>query len=650
VLSTIIFLIIILLSFGIGAKLLRLAGLFRTDKPQRGRSPFTLVEEFVFAVPLGLGVLSYLILALGLLKLFYLWAFCGLLAVLLIIGWKDCARFLNKLGSELNRIFRKRFDYSSIAFGLWFAAMGGLGFFGALVPASGFDWDGLAYHLAVPKIYLSHHGIMPLPWMSHSNFPFALEMLYTLGLALHGQALARLFHFGCGVLLCIAIGCWANAAFGKGVGRLAAAIFASVPLVCWEATVAYNELALALFCTLSIWAWWKKNEDSKTGWTILSGIFAGLALATKMLAGFLVIFFAAATVWMALLLLWQKMKSKTQPTYSLPNLFLMLAVWLVPAMVVAAPWYVKSYLSTGNPVYPFFYGFFDGRYWSAELANQYSQSQAAFGMGHGIQWLLALPWTLTMYGHKFLDRPGQLIFYNMVIAVLGPLFLMSLPLMLWGMRKNPLVRFLLAYCGAALIAWFFLSAQTIRYILPVVPALAIAAAAALIWIQRRKDWFASLVSASIWCELSLGLAACMLLVVPNLLVAWGMEPQDDYLTRTLNIYPICKQVNTTLPPQAKLMLLGDTRGFYLNREYIWGLGHHNLISPSETTSAQSLDKALTGLEVTHILLPQDLLQAFKSSQVPMDKSLQELITQGRLREVLSDNQKHGFAVYALADL
>ncbi|NIM04808.1 MAG: phospholipid carrier-dependent glycosyltransferase, partial [Armatimonadetes bacterium] len=249
---------------------------------------------------------------------------------------------------------------------------------GVLAPSAGTGWDGLAYHLAVPKIYLQHHRILVLPWMSHSNFPFAMEMLYLLGLALQGQALAKLLNFSCGVLIALAVYCWGNKSIGKGAGLLGMAIFISIPLVFWEATVAYNELAFALFCLLSIWAWWKKEEGPASRWIILSGIFAGLALATKMLAGFLVVF-------MVLAILWRKIeqsaddlsvKQKTKPASKRPSEKadetpsnpqtgiarpIALALWLVPALLVAAPWYVKSYLWTGNPVYPFFYDIFGGR-------------------------------------------------------------------------------------------------------------------------------------------------------------------------------------------------------------------------------------------------------------------------------------------------
>ena len=51
------------------------------------------------------------------------------------------------------------------------------------------------------------------------------------------------------------------------------------------------------------------------------------------------------------------------------------------AAAVAAPWYLKSYLWTGNPVYPFYYELFGGRYWTPQRAHEYALAQQAFGMG-----------------------------------------------------------------------------------------------------------------------------------------------------------------------------------------------------------------------------------------------------------------------------
>lgn len=633
-LAILLFLIILLISFGAGARLLRLAGLFPPVRTPKS-NPSPSAEEFVFATSLGLGLLAYLVLALGVCRLLYIWAFALLLLLLAVLVRGDLLRLLKGIGGGLQRGFKTRLPYFSGGLGVWCAAMLGLALVGALAPAGGTDWDGLAYHLAVPRIYLQHHRILLLPWVSHSNFPFTMEMLYLLGLALRGQALAKLFHLGFGALIGLAVYCWGRGSFGKGAGPLAAAIFASVPLVLWEATVAYNELAFALFCLLSIWAWWKRTEGSPSGWILLSGVFAGLALGTKTLAGFLVVF-------MLLAILWRKSADESPASAPQPGRLKSLALWLVPALVIAAPWYLKSYLWTGNPVYPFFYGLFDGRFWSEDLAVEYGRLQGQFGLGHGPGWLFALPWTLTMYGRCFYDQPKP-HFFNLFITVLGPLFLAFLPLMVWQSRRDSLLRFLLSYCGVAAVVWFLLTQQS-RYLMPIFPVLSLGAAGAIVGLLQRLRWLWRLSIGVVILELLLGTATCLILIGPQIPVVVGLESQNEYLSRTLDIYPISRRVNSSLPKNARVMLLGETRGFYLDREYLWGMGHNNLISPAQTASPQLLAAALQRLGVTHLLVSEAARLAISSERDALNKSLQGLISEGKLRQVLGDSRR-GFAVF-----
>lgn len=638
-LALLLSIVIFLICFGVGAKLLRLLGLFRFEKVSRGPAP-SIAEEFVFATPLGLGLLAYLILLLGLLRLLYVWAFPPLLLLLAILGWKEIVRLLSGIGRGLRKGLKTTFSYWSGALGFWLVVMIPLAILGALAPSAGAEWDGLAYHLAVPKIYLQQHHILSLPWMSHSNFPFLLEMLYLLGLALQGQALAKLFHLGFGLLIGAALYTWGNNSFGRGAGILAAALFVAVPVVFWEATVAYNELAFALFCLLALWAWWKRSgEKNPGGWTVLSGLFAGLALATKMLAGFLVIFLLLA-------IFWRKRSEAATAEEGQPALGRSLALWLIPVALVALPWYIKSFVWTGNPVYPFFYGLFDGRWWSAELAGEYARAQAKFGLGHGPGWLLALPWTITMYSRYFYDQPETRITFNMLISVFGPLFLAFLPAVLWRVRRDALLRYLLAFCGVAVLSWFFLSAQTGRYLLPILPLLALAIAGALLQLLQSFPWLRIISGIAIGLELAVGLATALLLVGPQVSVAIGGEGQASYLSRALNIYPIVRRVNSELPKEAKIMLLGDTRGFYLDREYMWGIGHHNLITPQETATPQALSEALRRLGVTHLLISPEVRRGLVGGEEPLQRSLRALLENERLAPIMEDN-KRGFAVLAL---
>jgi len=442
-------------------------------------------------------------------------------------------------------------------------------------------------------------------------------------------------------LLILAVYTWGNAAFGRGLGLIGAALLAATPLFFWEATVAYNELAFALFCFLSIWAWWKRETEGKKSWLIASGLFAGLALATKMLAGFLVIFFLLA-------LIWGKLAKRPEAAKG-PGIGAWAGLWLLPAVLVAAPWYIKSYLWTGNPVYPFFYSLFGGKYWSADLAANYTRDQAVFGLGHGLPWLAALPWTLTMYGHRFFDHPEQITNFNTLITVITPLFLMLLPVMLWRARQETLLRFLLGFTGVAAVIWFFLTQQN-RYLLPVLPALALAGAGAFAWLAKSRHWSTRVFQVLLGVELAVALATCIILVYQQLPPVLGLESHETYLNRSYgkNIYPISQQINHRLPKAAKIMLLGETRGFYLDRNYLWGPGNNNLIPPEATKTPEALLSALTELKVTHLLMPQETLAGLNTSNGDLDLSLRRLLQEGQLRVALQDSGGKGYVVLALS--
>ncbi len=209
-----------------------------------------------------------------------------------------------------------------------------------------------------------------------------------------------------------------------------------------------------------------------------------------------------------------------------------------------------------------------------------------------------------------------------------------------------MTRFLLAFCGVAAILWFLLSAQTNRYLLPILPVLSLAAAGTIIGIQRWARRIGTVTGIAVGVELALGMAVCVILIGPQALPVFNLETDKEFLSRTLNIYPIYDQVNSQLPKDAKIMLLHDTRGFYLDREYLWGIGHHNLIQSKEVATPESLAAAFRRLGVTHLLLSPDVRRSLTASQDPLQKSLQGLISQGELNSVLED-AKRGFIVFAL---
>jgi len=557
-------------------------------------------ERFVYATALGLGILAYAVLGVGLV------GWLRLPVVLTIIGFMlacHIARPKAESGPEASA------DVQQPSPAIWAAALclsaiALLALLAALVPPGETDWDGLSYHLAVPKIYVRAGGIHYIGWMSHSNFPFTWEMLYTVGLMLHGAGLAKLMHWLAACLTAAAGYFIARQMAGRRAGLLAACCCACMPLAAWQATVAGNDLAASLYTVLSLGAFLHWRRDGGKGWLLTCGALAGFAAGCKMTAVLVIAFLALATT--------VESSKGRRLTHA--------AQFLALSLAIASPWYIKSAVWTGNPVYPFFYHLFGGKYWSASAAAQYSQEQISFGMGRGPLAFLLLPWNLTMHGSRFSNLPG--LAFTIITQSLGPLLLAMVPLV-WLSRLKRDEKILLVYSAVALAAWFWMS-QHIRYVLPIGAVLCVMAG---IGAERAaqagigKVVGLAYVSAGLWTAFGLGLG-----VIDSSSAALGLEKESNYLARTLRVYPMVEKVNS-LPENAKVIMYGETRGFYFDRDYMWGNHHHEMLRYDRMTHARELAQAYRDYRATHVLMTRSFLDAVRKGEQPLSKRLREAIAQ-----------------------
>jgi hypothetical protein len=618
------------------------------------------LEGLVFSAAAGLGVLAYAILAVGLLGAFNRGAFLLLLLALALLGAPCAVSAVRGRVAKASRpatAERPHATQWSVRLLPWLAAAAGLYVAGAtllaaLAPPGGNDWDGLAYHLAAPKVYLRHGRIHFIPYDSHTDFPFTMEMLYGLGLSLAGAPLARLLHWSAGGLTALAVAAFCRAHLFRrcpnhpapgGTAKtwappLAAALFLSVPQVAWEATTAYIDLGTALFQFLALYALTnaitRREEPAPKrppiSWWLIAGAMSGWAMGTKYTAlipfGMLLV---AAGVW-ALAPSAQHAARSTQPAARQGH---RLAAWrsrmsppspsaerrapsaaflalLLAAVVVASPWYLKNLIWTNNPVYPFFYHWFPRSVnWTQEAEDAYRMEQRSFGIGHRAADLVMAPWQTAMEGAAFFTvrtkdaRPDSLTRYGgIVLGSVGIALLGLAPLWPFAHRVDRRAAWLLAYVGANFVAWFWLSQQT-RYLLPVLAPAAIVAVAVLAalphgFLRVAAGCFAGL-------ALLINLTATQqLTIAPALPVVLGQESPDVYLSRTLpDLYPAMQFVNT-LPPNARVAFYEEVRGFYADRDYFWANPLQNNLIPYETlTDGAALARFLRErLGITHVLI------------------------------------------------
>ena len=579
------------------------------------------LERAVFGAAIGLGAIAYVILGLGLGRALYPWAIIGTIAVLAVISWRDVGQLLQGIGHGLRAFVRGRPSIGGIAVTAFILVTFVLAILGALAPSSANDWDGLSYHLAVPKLYLQSHAVHFIGWLSHSNFPFTMEMLYAAGLALEGQAAAKLLHTLCAVLIVFAMMSFGAAHWERRHGALAAVIFLAVPVVVWEATSGFNDLALALFTLLGLYAfinWWSGRGG---GWLVVAGALCGLALGVKATAGVLLGFVTVAAFYH------RAASERAGAAAGLRAAAILIAV----AVVVASPWYIKSYVWTGNPVYPFLYEWFGGKYWTAEAARLYRDEQLSFGMGRGALAFILAPWNLTMYGHRFSNFPSRPLMYTS----LGPLLLAFLPALLVLGKLDRRVKFLLLYSLAAFCAWFVLS-QHIRYAIPLLPPLALCAGFAgseIIRKGRKELRPVAMGAAIIVCIISS--AILYVLVIDAIPVVVGAESERAYLTRTIDGLYTMSEVIDALPAGSKVIMYGETRGFYFDTPYMWGNHHHNMIPYDRLSNANELIHAYRKLGITHVLMTGQFMDALKAPSPGLGTLLANALAEHRLVPVAS---------------
>lgn len=536
------------------------------------------LDRFVIDLSMGLGILSLVYFAIAAAHcLTVTSAYMVCLCLAFAVGFPLAAYDI----SESARRWLKEKRWPSLVTLIWvviFISLALVVLIPALATPSGADWDSLAYHLSIPKLYLQHGGFYYIDFASHSNFPFLVEMLYTPALSLNDPAGAKMVHYLYGVLLVLAVVMLVRKHFNAKAVPLAAIAIAGIPMVMWEATTAYIDLATAVYTVLAVYLLLEYFDKAELRSLVGCGIAAGFAASTKMTG-------LALIPLLGLWLLIDRWAVERRVEWKCALVFGGVA------LLVCSPWYIKTLIYTGNPVYPFFYSIFGGRDWTTELARTYSTLQAKFGTGHDLTSFLYLPYDLAFHSDRFYDRPGLFV---------GPIFLVAVPLLFFVRHQSRKLLGLTLFVLAQVGIWFALSQQS-RYLIPTFALLAVIIAAIAYSHEKLRVTRAALY-AVFAATAVFGVLMLLPLARSAAPVVFGSETQDRYLSDTLPIYPAQRWINHNTPRGAKVALFGDTRGFYLNRDYVWADPGHNVRFARDYADLNDFISYLKGQGITHAMI------------------------------------------------
>jgi len=504
-------------------------------------------EYVVFSLGLGFGILSYSAFVLGALQLLYpavVYLLVGLYAFLVLAGRLGLRC---PLAIESKSSFNAQLSFWDRCIGNILIACLFLGFFLVLTPAIG--KDALSYHLAVPKLFLKHHGIYFIPGNIFAQYPLNSEMLFTVALVLRGDVLAKGINFV--TALCILLGMWQFARHHLSeiaFVPFALLVFYTIPSVFVSSHMAYSDLTVSFYAFLAVYSfvnWFRRREDQ---WLILCGVLSGLAISTKYTALLLPFLGCLGILWAC-----------RHHRLSNQHVLRLLLVYVTCAVVVGSPFYIKNWIMTGNPFYPFLYAIFDGKGWDPEQARLYDLFHRSLGMGRGFWDYLLLPWNVSVNARMHSPQFD---------GILGPVFILILPFAL-GMRKIAIgVKIAMVYCLFTFLFWAS-SVQQIRYLIPVFPFLALMIAHVLSYYHRRRAVFGVLL---VLIAGSLGFSGYHIvrdfLKIRPVGVITGLEDRDAFLNRMIPSYAMFQYVNMQLPEDSKIFLIYmQNLGYLCDRPY-----------------------------------------------------------------------------------
>src|SRR5207244_846254 len=139
---------------------------------------------------------------------------------------------------------------------------------------------------------------------------------------------------------------------------------------------------------------------------------------------------------------------------------------------LGAAWYVRTWWLTGSPFFPSVLDLWPGSApgWDVERSMMYRAFNGIYGGDKDVLGYLVLPFRLALMGQREVAA-----FYE---SAVGVTFLVAVPVIAWAAWRRRLdgQAFITAAIAVALFVWWTTTGQVARYVMPVVPLLAVVGA------------------------------------------------------------------------------------------------------------------------------------------------------------------------------
>jgi hypothetical protein len=572
-------------------------------------------ELFLLTAGLGFGAISLALLGLGLVDLFSPTALAvafGVLAAASLVSWFRWypAPEPSAEGPARTALWERLWAWPVLAL---LALAGVIDLLCAACPE--IYYDSLNYHLALPSLYLMLGRVEAVPHHIFSSLPFGGQMLYGLCLALKDEKLASLLHVSFSAGAAAFIFLIGRRWISRFAGLLAALLYYTVPLGMYSSWSCGVDHIGVFYCCAGLYALLRGLETPGLGWPVGAGLLLGYAAGTKY--NILTMPVVAACVQA-----WADRGAGRGGRSAIERAGVLLAA----SAAVFLPWMARNLAVFQNPLYPFLTSVLPGAERIADPVGFFSASRAmdpaaVLSSLEGLRSWGSQLWQVFLGDWPTGDWPGPLL----------PLFA---PWLLFVPWKRPAERALLA-CGLlGFLAWAATSGLG-RFLLPAYPALVLVLAFAVCHPRWPGLWRGAGLLAILY--------GCLFQVQVAFKQSWNMDfwgylagriSREDFIlkpheTYALPYYSAARVINKELPPDATVLVLGESRTFYIGRPTVAAsIFDHNPFweAVRRSRSPAELRARLADMGVTHILVNayQYMYRASSSAVLPRDLASSEV--------------------------
>lgn len=497
---------------------------------------------------LGLGLVSSLVLAIGLLGLVpspIIATVATLVAAAALfpdikMWWLSLARGLINFFEPLPTSFDRLIRFAVIV----------LIFMGLILAAGPVTrWDALTYHVAAPAFFIKSGRVVAFAENHFFGFPELVEMLYFWLMLVARPNAAGLLHAAFGILGMLVLAGVVRRVGGTRLVWLSAAVVLVGDSMWQEWGIPYNDLALLGFVNAALFALfeWHDSGQSHPAWLVVTGLCVGFAMSTKYTAFASAIGIGCVVLWLS----WRKPLRATGVEFGMVS---------VTAIITFSPWLIKNAVLYQNPVWPFLSstGYFD-------KFDQFYYLRP--GTGLDLVSTVLAPIQGAVFGKDGFAPYG---------SSMGSLLVPLLPLAFvgWSARsadERSLIKMLWMFALPVYLIWLvgvatsYYLVQT-RLLFPIFPALAVVAsvgASRLSELDLSMD-LARVAKPITIIALLLSLVTSLAQFVSDnpLTVLLGLQPESDYLERTLGTYYAAMRAVSQLPQGSKVRFLWEPRTYY----------------------------------------------------------------------------------------